>query len=125
MVEEHFISSIIVDPANPDVVVAGAFGSAVPSEPRGAFQNHGWRKNPGRKRSQMLTALAEWPIFRLLQKIQRILYAAALNPPPGEPGERDLAGESRIYIQADEGRVGSSLERRDCLQRLVDELGWL
>ena len=35
MAEEHFISSIIVDPKNPDVVVAGAFGSSVPNEPRG------------------------------------------------------------------------------------------
>jgi len=34
----------IVDPTNPDVVIAGAFGSAVPSEPRG-LSNHGWRKS--------------------------------------------------------------------------------
>src|SRR5260370_40098652 len=101
MVEEHFISSIIVDPTNPDVVIASAFGSAVASEPRGLFKTtdggKSWTKTltdaDGASGVADISAAPENP---------QILYAA-LNPPPGARGERDLAGESRLYISADEG----------------------
>jgi photosystem II stability/assembly factor-like uncharacterized protein len=101
LVAEHFISSIVVDPKNPDVVVAGAFGSAVPSEPRGLFKTtdggKSWTKTlndtEGASGVADIAAAPEDP---------QVLYAA-LNPPPGEPGERNLAGESRIYISGDEG----------------------
>ena len=101
MVEEHFISSIIVDPTNPDVVIAGAFGSAVPSEPRGLFKTTDGGKSWTKTLTDADGATGVADISAAPENPQ-ILYAA-LNPPPGEPGERDLAGESRIYISADEG----------------------
>src|SRR5216683_78082 len=101
MVEEHFISSIIVDPTNPDVVIAGAFGSAVPSEPRGLFKTMDGGKSWTKTLTDADVATGVADISAVPENPQ-ILYAA-LNPPPGEPGERDLAGESRIYISADEG----------------------
>ena len=101
LLEEHFISSIIVDPKNPDVVVAGAFGSAVPSEPRGLFKTADGGKSWTKTLSDADGASGVADIAAAPENAQ-ILYAA-LNPPPGEPGERDLAGESRIYISADEG----------------------
>ena len=101
MVEEHFISSIIVDPTNPDVVIAGAFGSAVPSEPRGLFKTTDGGKSWTKTLTDADSATGVADISAASEN-PRILYAA-LNPPPGEPGERDLAGESRIYISADEG----------------------
>jgi photosystem II stability/assembly factor-like uncharacterized protein len=101
LAEEHYISSIIIDPKNPDLLVAGAFGSSVPSEPRGLFKTTDggktWTKTltdaGGTSGVADIAAAPENP---------QILFAA-LNPPPGEPGERDLAGESRIYVSADEG----------------------
>src|SRR5216683_1447538 len=101
MVEEHFISSIIVDPKNPDVVIAGAFGSAIPSEPRGLFKTTDGGKSWTKTLTDADSATGVADISAASEN-PRILYAA-LNPPPGEPGERDLAGESRIYISADEG----------------------
>ena len=104
LLEEHFISSIIIDPKNPDVVVAGAFGSAVSSEPRGLFKTtdggKSWTKTLSD--SEGASGVAD---IAVAPENPQILYAA-LNPPPGEPGEpgdRNLAGESRIYISADEG----------------------
>jgi len=101
MAEEHFISSIIVDPKNPDVVVAGAFGSSVPNEPRGLFKTTDGGKTWTKTLNDAEGASGVADIAAAPENPQ-ILYAA-LNPPPGEPGERDLAGESRIYISADEG----------------------
>src|ERR1700746_1231447 len=101
MVEEHFISSIIVDPKTPDVVVAGAFGSSVPNEPRGLFKTTDGGKTWTKTLNDAEGASGVADIAAAPENPQ-ILYAA-LNPPPGEPGERDLAGELRIYISADEG----------------------
>src|SRR5258708_22827720 len=101
LVEEHYISSIIIDPKNPDVLVAGAFGSSVPSEPRGLFKTTDGGKTWTKTLNDPEGASGVADIAAAPENPQ-ILYAA-LNPPPGEPGERDLAGESRIYISADEG----------------------
>jgi photosystem II stability/assembly factor-like uncharacterized protein len=101
LLEEHFISSIIIDPKNPDLVVAGAFGSAVPSEPRGLFKTTDGGKSWTRTLSDAEGASGVADIA-VAPENPPILYAA-LNPPPGEPGDRNLAGESRIYISADEG----------------------
>jgi len=51
MVEEHFISSIIVDPTNPDVVIAGLSGVPFPAN-RAGFSKPRMAENPGRKRSR-------------------------------------------------------------------------
>jgi len=101
LAEEHFISSIVVDPKNPDIVIAGAFGSSVPTEPRGLFKtiNGGksWTKTlPDIDGSSGVADIEAAP------EDARILYAA-LNPPPGEPGQRDQAGDSRVYLSTDEG----------------------
>jgi photosystem II stability/assembly factor-like uncharacterized protein len=101
LLEEHFISSIIIDPKNPDLVVAGAFGSAVPSEPRGLFKTTDGGKSWTKTLSDAEGASGVADIAVAPENPQ-ILYAA-LNPPPGEPGDRNLAGESRIYISPDEG----------------------
>jgi photosystem II stability/assembly factor-like uncharacterized protein len=101
LLEEHFISSIIIDPKNPDVVVAGAFGSSVPSEPRGLFKTTDGGKSWAKTFSDAEGASGVADIAAAPETPQT-LYAA-LNPPPGEPGDRDLAGESRIYVSADEG----------------------
>ncbi len=101
LVEEHFISSIVIDPKNPDVVVAGAFGSSVPGEPRGLFKTTDGGKTWTKTLADAEGASGVADIAAAPENAQ-ILYAA-LNPPPGEPGERNLAGESHIYISADEG----------------------
>jgi len=99
--EEHFISSIVVDPKNPDIVIAGAFGSSVPSEPRGLFKTinggQSWTKTLADTDGSSGVADIE-----AAPEDARILYAA-LNPPPGEPGQRDQAGDSRVYLSTDEG----------------------
>jgi len=99
--EEHFLSSILVDPKNPDVVVVGAFGSSVPTEPRGLFKTtdggKSWKKALGD--SEGSSGVAD---IETAPEDAHILYAA-LNPPPGEAGERDQPGESLIYFSADEG----------------------
>jgi photosystem II stability/assembly factor-like uncharacterized protein len=101
LLEEHFISSIIIDPKNPDVVVAGAFGSSIPSEPRGLFKTTDGGKSWTKTLSDPEGASGVADIAAAPENAQ-ILYAT-LNPPPGEPGDRNLAGESQIYISADEG----------------------
>jgi photosystem II stability/assembly factor-like uncharacterized protein len=101
LAEEHFISSIMVDPKNPDIVIAGAFGSSVPTEPRGLFKTI----NGGKSWTKTLadtdgsSGVAD---IEAAPEDARILYAA-LNPPPGEPGQRDQAGDSRVYLSTDEG----------------------
>ncbi len=101
LAEEHFISSIVVDPKNPDIVIAGAFGSSVPTEPRGLFKTI----NGGKSWTKTLadtdgsSGVAD---IEAAPEDARILYAA-LNPPPGEPGQRDQAGDSRVYLSTDEG----------------------
>ena len=101
LAEQHYLSSILVDPKNPDVVVAGAFGSAVKSEPRGLFKTTDGGKT-------WIKTLADTEGSSGVADIEsspedaNILYAA-LNPPPGEPGQRDQPGESRIFVSADEG----------------------
>jgi len=99
--EQHFLSSILVDPKNPDVVVAGAFGSPVPAEPRGLFKTtdggKSWKKTLGD--SEGSSGVAD---IEAAPEDAHILYAA-LNPPPGEAGERDQPGESLVYFSADEG----------------------
>ena len=101
LAEEHFISSIVVDPKNPDIVIAGAFGSSVPTEPRGLFKtiNGGksWTKTLADTNGSSGVADIE-----AAPEDGRILYAA-LNPPPGEPGQRDQTGDSRVYLSTDEG----------------------
>jgi photosystem II stability/assembly factor-like uncharacterized protein len=99
--DEHFLSSIVVDPKNPDIVVVGAFGSSVPTEPRGLFKStdggKSWTKTlADADGSSGVADISAAP------DDARILYAA-LNPPPGEPGERDQPGDSRIFVSADEG----------------------
>jgi photosystem II stability/assembly factor-like uncharacterized protein len=99
--DEHYLSSILVDPKNPDVVVAGAFGSSVPTEPRGLFKTtdggKSWSKTlEGADGTSGVADLEPAP------DNPSLIYAA-LNPPPGEPGERDQPGESRIYLSGDEG----------------------
>jgi photosystem II stability/assembly factor-like uncharacterized protein len=101
LAEEHFISSILVDPTNPDIVIAGAFGSSVASEPRGLFKSI----DGGKSWTKTLTdasATSGVADIAAASDDRKILYAA-LNPPPGEPGERNQPGESRIYTSADEG----------------------
>src|SRR5205807_10528154 len=51
LAEEHYISSIVVDPKNPDIVIAGSFGRSVPIEPRGLFKTI----NGGKSWTQTLT----------------------------------------------------------------------
>jgi photosystem II stability/assembly factor-like uncharacterized protein len=101
LAEEHYLSSILVDPANPDIVIVGAFGSSVPTEPRGLFKStdggKSWKKTlAGSDGSAGVADLAVAP------ENPQLLYAA-LNPPPGEPGQRDQPGESRVYRSDDEG----------------------
>lgn len=101
LAEEHFISSIVVDAKNPDIVIAGAFGSSVPTEPRGLFKTI----NGGKSWTKTLadtdgsSGVAD---IEAAPEDGRILYAA-LNPPPGEPGQRDQTGDSRVYLSTDEG----------------------
>jgi photosystem II stability/assembly factor-like uncharacterized protein len=101
LAEEHFISSIVVDPKNPDIVIAGAFGSSVPAEPRGLFKTidggKSWTKTLADTDGSSGVADIE-----AAPEDARILYAA-LNPPPGEPGQRDQGGDSRVYLSTDEG----------------------
>jgi photosystem II stability/assembly factor-like uncharacterized protein len=101
LAEEHFLSSIIVDPKNPDIVVVGAFGSSIKTEPRGLFKS-----TDGGKSWTKILADSEGPSgvadIAAAPDEPQILYAA-LNPPPGEPGERDQPGESRIYVSFDQG----------------------
>jgi photosystem II stability/assembly factor-like uncharacterized protein len=101
LAEEHFISSILVDPGNPDIVVAGAFGSPVKSEPRGLFKTtdggRSWTKTlADADGSSGVADIASSP------DDAEILYAA-LNPPPSGAGEREQPGESQIYVSIDEG----------------------
>jgi photosystem II stability/assembly factor-like uncharacterized protein len=101
LAEEHFISSLVVDPKNPDIVIAGAFGSSVATEPRGLFKTI----NGGKSWTKTLadtdgsSGVAD---IEAAPEDARILYAA-LSPPPGEPGQRDQAGDSRVYLSTDEG----------------------
>jgi photosystem II stability/assembly factor-like uncharacterized protein len=99
--DEHFLSSIFVDPKNPDLAVVGAFGSSVPTEPRGLFKTtdggKSWKKTlSGTEGSSGVADIEAAP------EDAHILYAA-LNPPPGEAGERDQPGESLVYVSTDEG----------------------
>jgi photosystem II stability/assembly factor-like uncharacterized protein len=99
--EEHFLSSILVDAKNPDIVVAGAFGSPAKSEPRGLFKTidggKSWMKTLVEvDGSSGVADIASSP------DDARILYAA-LNPPPREAAEREPPGESRIYVSNDQG----------------------
>jgi photosystem II stability/assembly factor-like uncharacterized protein len=101
LAEEHYLSSILVDPRNPDIVVAGAFGSSVKSEPRGLFKTTDGGKSWTKTLADADGASGVADITRSTDDAN-ILYAA-LNPPPGEAGERDQPGESRIYTSVDEG----------------------
>ena len=109
LAEEHYISSIIVDPKNPDVVVVGAFGSSVLTEPRGIFRStdggKSWTKtSDGSSGSSGGPSVSSSGVADIAAAPDdaHILYAA-VNPPPGEPGERDQPGESLVYFSADEG----------------------
>ena len=99
--DEHFLSSIFVDPKNPDLAVVGAFGSSVPTEPRGLFKTtdggKSWKKTLSDTEGSSGVADIE-----AAPEDAHILYAA-LNPPPGEAGERDQPGESLVYVSTDEG----------------------
>ena len=101
LVEEHYISSLVVDPKNPDIVIAGVFGNSLPTEPRGLFKT----VDGGKSWTKTLTdadASAGVADIAAAPQDAKILYAA-LNPPPGEPGERNQPGDSRIYFSNDEG----------------------
>jgi photosystem II stability/assembly factor-like uncharacterized protein len=99
--DAHFIHSLVVDPRNPDVVVAGAWGSWNPKEPRGIFKTTDggktWSKSlegpDGNSGIADITAAADDP---------RLFYAA-LNPPPGEPSDKSAPPESRIFFSSDAG----------------------
>ncbi len=98
---EHWISSLVVDPKNPDVVIAGAFGNYNPSEPRGLFKTtdggKAWNKSlEGPDGNSGVADLAAAP------DDARILYAAML-PPAREPDQKEPTGESRIFVSSDEG----------------------
>lgn len=101
LTEEHFISSILVDPKNPEIVIAGAFGSAVRSEPRGLFKTTDGGKSWTKTLSDSAGAAGVADIAATPENAQ-ILYAA-MNPPPGEPGDRNQPGDSTIFTSADEG----------------------
>src|SRR5260221_109774 len=101
LAEEHFLSSIIVDPKNPDVVIVGAFGSSIKTEPRGLFKSTDGGKSWTKTLADADSSSGVADISAAPDNAQ-ILYAA-LNPPPGEPGERDQPGDSRIFVSSDEG----------------------
>src|SRR5215470_17899400 len=101
LAEEHYLSSIVVDPLDPDIVVVGAFGSSAPGEPRGLFKS----SDGGRSWSKTLTGSdgsAGVADLSAAPENPRVLYAA-LNPPPGDRGERDQPGQSRVYRSDDQG----------------------
>jgi photosystem II stability/assembly factor-like uncharacterized protein len=106
LAEAHYISSLVVDPKNPDIVIAGVFGNSLPTEPRGLFKT----VDGGISWTKTLTdadASAGVADIAAAPQDAKILYAA-LNPPPGEPGERNQPGDSRIYFSNDEGSTWKS-----------------
>src|SRR5437867_12039478 len=92
---------MVVEQKNPDMVIVGSFGGSVPTEPRGLFKTidggKSWTKTLAD--SDGSSGVAD---IEAAPEDARILYAA-LNPPPGEPGQRDQAGDSRVYLSTDEG----------------------
>jgi len=101
LAEEHFLSSIIIDPKDPNIVVAGAFGSAVATEPRGLFKSTDGGKSWTKTLADADGASGVADISAAPDNA-KVLYAA-LNPPPGEAGDRNQPGESKIFDSADEG----------------------
>ncbi len=101
LTEEHFLSSIVVDPKDPNIVIVGAFGNTVPTEPRGLFKTTDGGKSWTKTLSDAngTSGIAD---IAAAPDDARILYAA-LNPPPGEAGERNQPGESKIFVSADQG----------------------
>lgn len=108
--ENHFISSIVVDPKNPDIVVAGAFGNPTKTEPRGLFKS----TDGGKSWTKTLAdtdGSAGVADISAAPEDAHLLYAA-LNPPATDAGDREQQGESHIYFSSDEGstwkRVGEA-----------------
>ena len=101
LADEHYLSSILVDPKDPEIVVAGAFGSSEKSEPRGLFKTTDGGKSWTRTLADVDDPQGVADIARSPENAN-ILYAA-LNPARGEPAGHELPGESRIYISTDEG----------------------
>ena len=102
--ETHYITSIIVDPNDPNVVLVGAFGDQTPSQARGVFKtNDGgktWKQTlfPGDRTS--IADMCAAPGDR------RTLYAATWPIRVG-PGERQT--ESQIFKSTDEGETWHQL----------------
>src|SRR5947209_8429565 len=102
--ETHYITSIIVDPNDPNVVLVGAFGDQTPSQARGVFKtNDGgktWKQTlfPGDRTS--IADMCAAPGDR------RTLYAATWPIRVG-PGERQT--ESQIFKSTDAGETWHQL----------------
>lgn len=102
--ETHYITSIIVDPRDPNVVLVGAFGDQTPSQARGVFKTtdggKSWKQVffPGDRTSiaDMCAAPGD----------SRTLYAATW-PIRFGPGEQQP--ESQIFKSTDEGATWQPL----------------
>ncbi|HEX3558811.1 MAG TPA: hypothetical protein VHU19_06390 [Pyrinomonadaceae bacterium] len=102
--ETHYITSIIVDPRDPNVVIVGAFGDQTPSQAHGVFKTtdggKSWKQTlfPGDRTSiaDMCAAPGD----------SRALYAATW-PLRFAPGERQE--DSQIFKSTDEGETWHQL----------------
>jgi photosystem II stability/assembly factor-like uncharacterized protein len=104
--ETHYITSIIVDPRDPNVVIVAAFGDPVPTHARGVFKTNDGGKTwtqtffPGDA-----TAVADMcaaPVDR------RVLYAATWTR-QSDPNDKRPVLESQIFKSTDEGSTWHQL----------------
>jgi photosystem II stability/assembly factor-like uncharacterized protein len=104
--ETHYISSIIVDPRDPNVVLVGAFGDPTPTHARGVFKTTDggktWEQTffPGDS-----TGVADMSAD---PGDSRVLYASTWTR-QSDPNERRPARESQIFKSTDEGSTWQPL----------------
>ena len=95
------ISSIIVDPRNPDIVLVGTLGPFVPSQARGIFKT----TDGGKTWSKVFFKDDKTLVFDMCAAPDdsRIVYAATYTFPVDMNQRRNSNGESQIFKSTDAG----------------------
>jgi photosystem II stability/assembly factor-like uncharacterized protein len=104
--ETRFISSIIVDPRDPNVVLVGALGNPTPTHARGVFKTTDggktWEQTFFPGDGTGVADMCAAPVD------SRVLYAATWTR-QSDPGDKRPALESQIFKSTDEGSTWHQL----------------
>ncbi len=99
--DTHFITSILIDPQNPDIVLVGAIGDFAPGKARGAFKStdggRTWKQTLYKGKLPGVADLCFDP------SDHRVVYATLWGRGYGPIASHTEAAESGIYKSTDEG----------------------